>query len=358
MKVSVIIRCRNEYPIVLGTVHALQEDLEWCGLDYEFIVVDNLSTDDVADVLEDRYRRWVRNGLLKVVRYDEKASTWCAINAGFEQAQGNVIMVCDAHITVKTGTTRLLAQNAHERGGIWHAPLQMWGDTETIMRYGHDLKLCEKFWGDPCPYKPPGQDGTEPWKIPMAGACLFAVHRDEVDMFDLYDKAFRAYGGGEPYLCLKWWMAGSAVWIHPQALCRHAFGIKAEWATSPRDKTARNSVLLKNGEFSKELKKGDQYVRYVPGYTVSNEDHYFNFMLAAYLIGGNRWLGLMTEQFRQRFRDPLFVDALHEQVLEDVEDGRGWVESISKRSLDDLLLNPPWEQCDLHKVQLPSWLAS
>jgi glycosyltransferase involved in cell wall biosynthesis len=63
VKASVIIRCRNEYPIVLGTVLCLLNDLEHCGITPEIIVVDNNSDDNTADVLLDRFRRWVRSTL-------------------------------------------------------------------------------------------------------------------------------------------------------------------------------------------------------------------------------------------------------------------------------------------------------
>lgn len=347
MKVSVIIRSRNEYPVILSTLHALQEDLEWSGLDHEFIVVDNCSNDDTADILEDRYRRWVRSGKLKVVRYNDKASTWVAINQGYDKSDGDVIIVCDAHITVKTGTLELISNQALNHGGIWHCPVSLWGDTRQ-KRYGYDLKLKDKFWGDPCPYLPIGAEDSKPWLIPMAGACLYTVTREEIQRFGLYDPAFRAYGGGEPYLAFKWWLGGSKVWLEPRGLCRHAFGWKAHWATAKQDKTTRNSVYKKDGKISKELSKGDEYIVYDAGYKVDNREYYYNFLLAAYFIGDHKWLSLLTDSFRDKFRDKNAVDKIAEEVIVNGLSGRKDIERISTRSFDDLLAESPWLQCNRH----------
>jgi glycosyltransferase involved in cell wall biosynthesis len=336
--------------VVLGTLHSLVEDLEWDRIPYEIIIVDNLSDDSTADIVEHRYQRWVRNKTLKVVRYTEKPSTWCAINAGYAVSDGDLVAVADAHISVRRGSMKLLAGGAAELGGIWHAPIQMWGDTDPIKRYGHDLRLAERFWGDPCPYLPPGEDGTRPWKIPMAGACLMVLRREEIEKFGLYHPAFRAYGGGEPYLSLKWWLMGSSVWMEPRALVRHAFGIKASWEEARRPRRMRNKVYQEDGTIARRVEQGKKFLKYESGYAVSNDDFYFNFMLAAKLIGGWEWLSHMTEQFRRKFRDPARADKIYDEVMNEAYEDH-------THKLNYLLLSPPWKQCDKHEVKLPEFVV-
>jgi glycosyltransferase involved in cell wall biosynthesis len=277
--ISVIIRCRDEYPILLGTLHAFIEELEFHGHEYEIIIVDNLSKDPTPHVLRDRYRRLVNKKLLIVEEYTEKHSTWCAINHGYGRSSGDVIVVSDAHINMRTGTLDLLIKGVREHGGIWHAPMHLWGDTDSIKNYGMDLRLGERFWGNPCPHVPPGESTDKPWPIAMSGASLYAVSREEIEKFGFYSPLFKAYGGGEPYLAMKWWMGGSKVWMEPRGLHRHAFGLNACWKKGP--KKARNSVLLKDGSFTKEIPKGVEFLSYSAGYSVPNDEFYFNFMLAA-----------------------------------------------------------------------------
>ena len=353
MKVSVIIRARNEYPVILSTIHALQEDLEWSGIEHEFIVVDNCSNDDTADILEDRYRRWVKEKKLKVLRYTEKSSTWCAINAGYTVSDGDVVVVCDAHITVSTGTLELLTKQANERGGIWHASTQIWGDTRQ-RNYGYDLTLEQNFWGNPCRFIPPGASIDEPWQIPMAGACLFAVSRREIEEFGFYHPSFKTYGGGEPYLAFKWWLMGSKVWVEPRALCRHAFGLKARWVKAKKEKKTRGKVYLRNGTVKKNVDRNDEYLNYHGGYTIPLEDKCYNFLLAAYLIGCGKWLERVTESFQSKFRDKKTVYQLAEQVCRDGGEDRERIGQNSVCSFDQLLEDPPWLVCDQHRNLLES----
>jgi glycosyltransferase involved in cell wall biosynthesis len=342
-KISIVIRFRNEFPILVSTMYSLMEDCEASNLAYEFVMVDNLSDDHAADVLEDKFRRWVKAGLLKVVRYTEKPSTWCAINAGWAQATGRVLVVADAHISVKRGTLAALVGGALEHGGIWHSAVQLWGDNEEqVNGFGYDLRLSERFWGNPCRHLPPGRTRGEFWKVPMAGACLYAVRRDEVERFGLYHPAFRAYGGGEPYLDLKWWLRGSAVWCHSGALCRHAFGLKAEWRTDKEGaKPHRNDVYLRDGRLTKAPGPGEEYLSYRAGYTApSSFDFAFNFSLAAGLLGGPTW----CQHVATRLAGEKAV-AVQEAVV------AACAPEFEIGQLDDLIKRAPWESCDVHEKE-------
>ena len=355
-KISVILRARNEYPIVLGTIHSFFEDLEFHGYIPEIIVVDNKSTDFTSDVLEDKFRRWVRGGLLKVVRYYEKPSTWGAINAGYAESTGDVVIVADAHISVKIGTTDLIIKGVQEHGGLWHVPLQLWGDITRIKRYQHDIRLSEKFWGDPCQFIPDGCSKDTPYKIAMAGAFCFAMRRDEIERFGLYDPAFGPYGGGEPYLTMKWWMMGSAVWMEPRALARHAFGIAAKWTKARQDKDSRSKVYLKDGRITSKIKKGDEFLSYASGYSVDNRNFYSNFLIASYLIGGDEWLEHMTMQFAPKFRDRDELGILVKSVKTECAVSRAVIRQNAKYTLNELLMDPPWNACSRHEVRIPAFV--
>jgi glycosyltransferase involved in cell wall biosynthesis len=350
-KLSIVCRFRSEYPILLSTMYSLFEDALASGYPFELIMVDNMSDDMASDVLEDRFRRWTKDKTLKVVRYTEKASTWCAINAGWAAADGDILVVADAHISVRRGTLALLANGAAEHGGIWHPAVQLWGDTEEIVNgYGFDLRLCEKFWGNPCRYPPPDRKRGDVWKIPMAGACLYAVSREEVTRYGLYHPAFRAYGGGEPYLAMKWWLNGSSVWCHSGGLVRHAFGIKATWKTAPENgKPHRNAVWTDRDRATKTPAPGERYLSYSSGYKPpSSTDYCFNFALAALLIGGERWMDNTIERLL-RGADGT---ALRADIVAEAGPER-------HAGLDALLADPPWERCEEHDQEpaLEEWRA-
>lgn len=345
-KLSIVCRFRNEYPIVLSTLYSLFEDATFSGLPFELIMVDNLSDDVASDVLEDRFRRWTRQKLLKVVRYSEKPSTWCAINAGWKEATGDVLVVADAHISVRRGTLGLLAHGATDQGGIWHPSVQLWGDEHDVPgSYGYDLRLVERFWGNPCRHLPPGRKKGEAWRVPMAGACLLAVHRREIERHGLYHSAFRAYGGGEPYLDLKWWLGGSAVWCHSGALCRHAFGLRHEWREVTKERTYRNEVYCKDGTMTRTPAVGTKILSHSAGYEApSTVDFAFNFALAAYALGGEAWL---DNTLARLVRGDRAEDraSIRSEVLAEAGEPIG--------GLDDLLAAHPWERCREHEQEAP-----
>jgi hypothetical protein len=234
--------------------------------------------------------------------------------------------------------------------------MQLWGDT-TQKLYGMDIRLVERFWGDPCPYLPDGIDGTEPYPIPMAGACLFAVSRAQIEDFGLYDKNFGPYGGGEPYLCLKWWMYGSSVIMEPRGLVRHAFGLKPTWKPVRRERTSRNEVYLKTGKITRNLKPGDEYLSYSAGYAVGNEELYTNFMLAAFLVGGEEWLNVAGESFAKKVRDQEMIPRIKSNVMRMASKDREEIKSKTRIGLNALLCNPPWKSCSRHNLRLPDFLT-
>lgn len=352
-QVSVVIRGRDEWPQIVGTILSFHEDLLASGISHEIVVVSNCSTDGTPEALLDKFRRWTRSGLLNVVRYDAKPSTWCAINAGVAASSGSVIFIADAHVSVAYGTCALLYSDALVHKGLWHAPVQLWGDEEQ-RTYGYDLKLEERFWGDPCRFVPPGCNVGDPWRIPMAGACLFAVEREEALRFGLYHPSFRAYGGGETYLAMKWWRLGGAVWIEPRALVRHAFGLRARWQPIRATRRSQREVYVRGKGITRELRAGDEHLAYSPPYNVPNEDFHYNFLLAAFTIGGREWLDRVSASFAPKFRVQKELVDIRRQVIRDGEPDRVDIDARAAVSLDGLLTEPPWRTCGRHAPVRPA----
>lgn len=337
IEISVIIRTCNEWPLVASTIHAYAEDLEFSGIPYEIIVATNKCTDDTPDILLDKYRRWVRAGLLKVVEFNDRNSHWGAANAGIAAASGKYIVISDGHMSISYGTMARLLNGAKEHGGIWFGAEQQWNDTTNIKTYQYDLKLLTCFWGYRCRSQPSGNN-DQPYKIAMAPHCLLLVSRDEIDRYGAYSPPFATYGGGEPYLCLKWWMMGSSCWIDPLALCRHAFGWRATWTEAKKDHRRKSAVYLENGTLTRELKKGDKHLTYSKGYTRSNYDFAKNFALAAYAIGGDDWLAHYLDGVRD-------AEKMSSEVIKECASDRLFIAENATSQLSELIQSPPWKTC-------------
>lgn len=352
-KVSVVFGVRNEYPTILGTLFSFWEELEHHGYPFELIVVDNLSTDSTPHILRDKFRRWIRCGLLKVIQYDEKPANVTVRNVGARAATGDVVFLSDGHMSVKVGTLDGMIRAWEKHGGLWHAPTHIWGDTTDIRCYGYELKLREKFWGNLSRYFP--QDVKDPetgrlrdYWIPMSSHSCLMAGRDEYLDFGGYCEQFRCYGGGEPYLDLKWWLLGSKVWIHPEGLLRHAFGVNAIWRTASHDKHVHSPVYLSTGKITADLKAGDVYIHYARGYAWNNEQFTFNFLLSAYAVGGYPWLEIQYDRFyEERKRNPRYLDdlkAIRREVLRDGAADRAAIAARQVCSLDELLEDKPWDR--------------
>lgn len=358
MKLSVVLSVRNEHPTLLGTLYSFYEDARsYFKLnDFELVVVDNCGTDSTASILRDRMRRWVKSGLLNVIDFHERPGNVVARNVGAKAARGDVVIFADGHLSIGDGLTRLLYEGAIQ-GGEWHPGFQMWGDLPSMRCYGYDLKLHEKFWGNISGKVPKSvarddkKRPAEPYKIPMASHCCLAVNRSEFLDLQGYGDRLRVYGGGEPLLSLKYWVCGSSVNMEPRAVVRHcAFGVSHGWKEARNE--ARDSLAyVKRGEErlfvkEREIQPGDTRIKYGREYGWTNEDKDHNFMAAAYIVGGYAWLQRVYKIFwdkrapNERYVEDL--NTLRRQVLEFCESERQHVVARTKRTLDDLLANPPW----------------
>lgn len=359
-KVSVVLGVRNEYPVILGTMLSFVEELEFWGYPWEVVVVDNMSTDDTANILHDKFRRWVREGALKIIEYNDKPANVTVRNIGARAATGDVVFLADGHLSIATGTCHGMIQGWLERGGLWHSAIHIWGDTRDIRCYGYDLKLRERFWGNLSRGVPeeiqvrPDRDRRRAdrtprvpfYRVPMASHCCLMAGKREYLKYGGYSEHFKCYGGGEPYLDLLWWLMGGEVWILSRGLVRHAFGVNPRWEEANKDKETKNYVMLarepgEDPRFTSKLKKGDKYLRYSRGYNWTNDWFQYNFMLSAYLIGGYRWLQQRYQvYYESRKGNARYVEDLQDMrrdILRVGEKNRAFVEKKQILTLDELI---------------------
>lgn len=363
--VSVVITARNEYPIILGTILSFYEELTFWGYEFEIIVVDNMSNDLGPQVIKDKFRRWIREGILRVIEFNERAGNVLVRNVGAREAKGDVVILCDAHLSIARGAIHGMVQNWSRVGGLWHPSIHSWGDTSDIRCYGYRLALEQKFWGNLSRYlpdyakTPPKElpeppegledrwlDGPFPHQVPMASHCCILVGRKEYLELGGYHDSFRCYGGGEPFLDLLYWLMGRAVWIEPRALVRHATFSRAQWKKLNKDHEG-GPIWVKGRGLTKKAKSGEERLAYGRGYGFTNEQLHFNFMLSAFVIGGVEWLDKIYRNYYEvRKINPRYVQDLKQLRREVIREGmpkRQWVDANAKMTLNEVLEKKPWE---------------
>lgn len=93
--ISIVIPAYNEEKNIPILYQKLKEILEKIGQSYEIIVIDDGSTDSTYQILKDLASK---DPTLKVIRFKRNYGQTAAIYAGFQHAQGDVIITLDADL--------------------------------------------------------------------------------------------------------------------------------------------------------------------------------------------------------------------------------------------------------------------
>lgn len=239
LEVTFIISARNEARTLAFTISQLMLDCHESGIEkYEFIVADNASEDDTSRfwlyAYNDPYaktspsqrrqelkistRGLANEGKVRFI-YDPVFSNVGARHKAVKYARYKNIIFADAHIMVKTGTTKYTLETLEKFGGAIHAPVAWLGASVDRPHPGiqYSYKIGEKIWGT-WNY---AQVSEEPFYIPGSGHCWLAVNKKEYTKLGGYDTNQQIYGGGEPWLDTLYWLMGSTVMVDPRGLVFH-----------------------------------------------------------------------------------------------------------------------------------------
>lgn len=314
--ISIVIPARNEHPQATFTLQVIWDQLEHSGLEWETILVDNLSTDATSEFAEKR--RWWKEGRHHTIHYDEKGSCWCARREGVKAAKGDIIFLFDAHVVIGPDLFRKQVEffETHPEAWICFTPVIWMGESKQKgIRYGYSLgqdngHMKSKFWGSWTSQKP----SDDPFMIPMSGTAGIAIRKERMEEL-MWPEALSVYGGGEQWVSLLAWMKGGNCWIHPDTWLYH-YAYARKYAGSQDE----------NG-FS------------------TNDAHMFNRCLVAYALGGEEWwevaLNKALGDSTPHYYSP--IEALAEKAKAQAEPYRKWVQENTILTLDEVLSAKPWE---------------
>jgi glycosyltransferase involved in cell wall biosynthesis len=293
-KVSVIIPSRNEHKNLLWTLQAAMADLE--GIDFELIPVLNMCDPAEREALE---KYWpFQKGRGKVVVYDEKPSCWQARNAGADAATGRYLLFLDSHVIPKAGSFRGLIDFHDGWKGVAHCALNYWLEPEERALYGYSWQP-DKFWGNWTRHKPEFPD----YRVPLSGTSSSLIDREVFIEVGGFHPGLGIYGGGETYIDLLVQRFGYSVRMHPRFRLWHL--------TEKR------------------------------GYAWNNEDFRHNFMLAAMVLGGEKWLDRVAEHHIKCNKGVEKYDRntrkMREDVLAEGTPMHEWVNERAKYTLDEVI---------------------
>src|SRR6202167_6828696 len=95
VQISIVVPIHNEEPSILPLYDRLTAVMEKVRKPYEILFVDDASTDRSFDLLANLVET---DGRLKVIRLRRSFGQTAALSAGFDEAQGNVIISLDGDL--------------------------------------------------------------------------------------------------------------------------------------------------------------------------------------------------------------------------------------------------------------------
>jgi len=211
-EVSVIIPAHNEGDNLLDTVdcilnNALQPNIE-------VVVVDDGSSDGSPERLRRRYRtddrvRLVRASGLGVAR---------SRNRGAAEAAGGIFVFIDGHCYTPRGWLPWLT------APLADPAVGMIGPAFGSLRHGNGSRgLGVKWRGPDLEIEWLHQQAWEPYAVPMLiGACQ-AIRRPVFEALGRYDNGMTRWGSEDLEICLRVWLMGYQVLVHPQVVIYHLF---------------------------------------------------------------------------------------------------------------------------------------
>lgn len=202
----------------------------------------------------------------------------------------------------KNKYTNGLRVNAREYDGVIWCPTVPNG-TIFARRNGH-VYPTGQTWAN---YRPWNGDW---FYIFGLGHCSVGVRRSQFLAFGGYPDVHRTYGGGEFFVDALWWMMGSSVATHPDAIGYHLASSR--------------------------------------GYSYNHDDYIENVLGMSYALGMDDWRERTYINYLRRGRKEV-LDKIMERNEKEYAERRDRVLAERKFSFNEILIDRPWDKLNYQK---------
>ena len=204
---SVIVISLQEGPHLCSTVAQLESTVP---ADAEILVVDDGSTDGSIAFLE---QPGCRARLIRA----QGLGVAGARNRGAAEAAGDVLIFCDAHMTLPPRWWEPLVELLETHPDAAVAPGVT--DVQQTHRQGFGLRIkAPELISEWLPL-----ESEEPHCVPVAPGCSLAVGRSVFLAAGGFDGGMLRSQGIDNEFCLRWWLLGNECWVVPQVVVVHLF---------------------------------------------------------------------------------------------------------------------------------------
>lgn len=186
--------------------------LDTLPADGEVVVLDDASTDGSADPAG-----WGRANV-RVFRPAERLGAARARNTGAQQARGEMIVFCDAHIEAPPGwVDRFCAALERPTVGVVGAVISAMG-SPSLKGYGFTWRdaYLNVRWLE-------RQSGGSPYPVPMLGSAFLGMRREVFEATGGFDSGLIVWGAEDAELSLRLWLLGYECLLDPVVDVAHLF---------------------------------------------------------------------------------------------------------------------------------------
>jgi glycosyltransferase involved in cell wall biosynthesis len=205
---TAVVPAHNEGESLRVTVHALLATLPTRA---EVVVVDDGSSDGCADFLDGAYPS------VRLVRPPRTLGAPAARNAGAQEARGDMLVFCDAHVLPPFGWAAAFEKVLADGGvGAVGPAISVIG---APSRVGYGL-----VWRDAAlnvEWLP--RRGRDPYPVPILGGCFVGLRREVFDATGGFDGGLEGCGGEDAELSLRLWLLGYRCVVIPDVVVAHRF---------------------------------------------------------------------------------------------------------------------------------------
>jgi glycosyltransferase involved in cell wall biosynthesis len=220
MRASVVIAAHNEGDLLTRTVESCVRTTG--GLDLEFVVADDGSTDGSIQALKRRFP------FVRTVRHRRRRGCSATKDLGARKARGDVLVFLDGHCNPEPLAIERLINDVEDLSGravvtpaVPHLDTKHWKNVYSQVGFGYGMRLEELDcdWVAPEHMRPRGRFYESP---SLCGCCL-AVSRELYLKLWGFDPNMVEWGIEDLDLALKAWLLGGGIVSDPLACVGHRF---------------------------------------------------------------------------------------------------------------------------------------
>jgi glycosyltransferase involved in cell wall biosynthesis len=252
MQVSFCIATHHNPEGLYLSVYAALQQLEKSSIDWEILIVADGGTPDKWEQAHPNIR------CIRLTGSNSTGSPQGTRDVGIRAAKYKNVICIDSHVIV-SDIEKWVAEHERLHAAI-SFPAMVGVCSEFFKYYGNKMDFDNKFWNVRAYDKLP-DSGNQPFRVCQCAHSGLLIDRDWYIRDGGYTLEQHGYGGEEPFLALLAWMMGESVWFIPQVWHAHYQPPNRNVGAGQTDDFARN------------------------------------FMIAAFVIGGQEYLNIVQRNF-------------------------------------------------------------